>query len=61
MSLQLLFTILALALVAGAALLLVVVMFRREARFANLSLAVLLIALALGVWWTSIRTPLAVP
>ena len=61
MSLQLLFAALALLLAAGAALLLMVVIFRRERQLANLSLAILLIALAFGVWWTSIRTPLPVP
>lgn len=57
MSLQLLFAVLALALTAIAAVLLVVVIFRRERQLANLSLAILLTALAVGVWWTSIRTP----
>jgi hypothetical protein len=61
MSLQLVFTILALLLTVGAALLLIVVVFRRERQLANLSLAVLLMALAVGVWWTSIRTPLPLP
>jgi hypothetical protein len=58
MSLQLLFVVLALALVLGAAVLFIVVMFGRERRTANLFLAMLLLALAIGVWWTSIRTPL---
>jgi hypothetical protein len=61
MSLQLIFTILTLLLTAGAALLLLVVVFRRERQLANLSLAVLLLVLAVGVWWTSVRTPLPVP
>ncbi len=61
MSLQLLFVVLDLALVLGAAVLFVVVMFRREGRTANLFLAVLLLALAIGVWLTSIRTPLPLP
>jgi hypothetical protein len=61
MSLQLIFTILALLLTAGAALLLIAVVFRRERQLANLSLALLLMALAVGVWWTAIRTPLTVP
>ena len=61
MSLQLLFAVLGLALVASAAVLLVIVIFRRERQLANLSLAALLLALAVGVWWTSIRSPLAVP
>lgn len=61
MSLQLIFTILALLLIVGAALLLLVVVFRKERQLANLSLALLLMALAVGVWWTSIRTPLPLP
>lgn len=61
MSLQLIFTILALLLTLGAALLLLVVAFRKERQLANLSLALLLMALAVGVWWTSIRTPLPMP
>jgi hypothetical protein len=61
LSLQLIFTVLALLLTAGAALLLLVVVFRKERQLANLSLALLLMGLAVGVWWTSIRTPLAVP
>lgn len=61
MTLDLLFAALALLLAAGAALLLVVVIFRRERQLSYLALAVLLMALAVGVWWTSIRTPLRVP
>ena len=61
MSLQLIFTVLALLLTVGAALLLLVVVFRRERQLANLSLALLLMGLAVGVWWTGIRTPLPVP
>ena len=61
MSLQLLFAALALLLVVGAALLFIVVIFRRERQLPNLALALLLLALAFGVWWTSIRTPLTVP
>ncbi len=61
MSLQLLFAVLALLLVVGAALLFIVVIFRRERQLPNLALALLLLALAFGVWWTSIRTPLTVP
>ncbi|MBI2773841.1 MAG: hypothetical protein HYX56_05050 [Chloroflexi bacterium] len=60
MSLQLLFVILVLALIVAAGVLLVVVIFRRERQLANLALALFLIALAVGVWWTSIRTPLPV-
>ncbi len=58
MSPQLLFVALALALAAAAALLLLLVIFRRERQLSNLALATLLIALAAGVWWTAIRTPL---
>ena len=61
MSLQVLFAALALLLALGAALLLMVVIFRRERQLPNLALAILLMALAFGVWWTSIREPLAVP
>lgn len=61
MRLQLVFAGLALLLTAAAALLLVLVIFRRERQLANLALAVLLMALAFGVWWTSIREPLIVP
>jgi hypothetical protein len=61
MSLQLLFAALALLLTLGSALLLMVVIFRRERQLPNLALAILLMALAFGVWWTSIREPLPVP
>lgn len=61
MSLQLVFVLLDLALLLGAAALLVVYLFRRQRRGSELSLAMLLIALAIGVWWTSIRTPLPLP
>ena len=61
MTAQLLFAALALLLAAGAALLLIVVIFRRERQLSNLALAVLLMALAIGVWWTSIREPFSVP
>ena len=61
MSLQLVFVLLALALLLGSALLFIVVMFRRERRGTDFALAVLLLVLAVGVWWTSIRTPLPVP
>lgn len=58
MSLQLLFAVLALLLAAVAAILLIAVIVRRERQLANLSLAVLLIALAAGVWLTSVRNPI---
>lgn len=61
MNLQLVFAGLALTLAAGAALLFIVVIFRRERQLPNLALAALLMALAFGVWWTAIREPLTVP
>jgi hypothetical protein len=61
MTLQLIFVLLALALLFGAAALLLVYLFRRQRRASDLWLAVLLMVLAVGVWWTSIRTPLPVP
>jgi len=61
LSLQLLFAVLALLLAVGAALLFIGVIFRRERQVPNLALALLLMALAFGVWWTAIRTPLTVP
>ncbi len=61
MSLQLVLAGLALLLAAGAALLFIVVIVRRERQASNLALAVLLMALAFGVWWTSIREPLTLP
>ncbi|HEX4744619.1 MAG TPA: hypothetical protein VFW12_08110 [Candidatus Limnocylindria bacterium] len=61
MSLQLLFVGLALACVVGAAVLLLLVLVRRGRGVRDLALAALLIVLAIGVWYTAIRTPLAVP
>ncbi len=61
MSLQLLFVLLAFALLLGAAVLLLVFIVRGGKRTQDLALGVLLLALAVGVWWTSIRTPLPVP
>jgi uncharacterized membrane protein len=55
------FATLALLLAGAAALLLMVVIFRRERQLPNLALAIFLMLLAFGVWWTSIREPLAVP
>jgi hypothetical protein len=46
-----------LALVIGAALLLLGVLIRRGRGMSYLALAVLLIALAIGLWYTGIRTP----
>src|SRR5688500_9805665 len=56
-----LFLLLDLALVAGAAVLLLLVVIGRGRPGQYLSLAVLLIALALGVWYTTIRSPVALP
>ena len=50
-----------LALVASAAVLLLVVIVRRGRSPQYLALAALLIALAIGVWYTAIRTPPALP
>lgn len=61
MSLQLVFAALALLLAGIAALLFIVVIFRRDRQVSNLALAVLLMALAFGVWWTSVREPLTAP
>lgn len=61
MSLDLFFVGLALLLAAGAALLLLVVIVRREGQLPYLALAILLIALAVGVWLTAIRNPLRTP
>jgi len=61
LNLQLVFAGLALLLTAAAALLFIIVIFRRERQLPNLALAILLMALAFGVWWTAIREPLAVP
>ena len=49
------------ALVAGACILLLVVLLRRGRSPQYLALAALLIALALGVWYTAIRTPAVLP
>ena len=61
MSAELLLLILDLALVAGAAVFLVLVIARRGRIATNLALAVLLIVLAATVWYTSIRTPPPLP
>ena len=61
MSALLLLLLLDLALVAGAAVLLLVVIVQRGRSPRYLVLAALLIALALGVWYTAIRTPPALP
>jgi hypothetical protein len=49
------------ALVAGAVLLLLAVIVRRGRSPQYLALAALLIALAIGVWYTAIRTPSVLP
>ena len=61
MSAELLLLILDLALVVGAAVFLVLVIFRRGRVATNLALALLLIVLAATVWYTAIRTPLPLP
>jgi len=53
-----LFLALDIALVASAVLLLFVVVIQRGRSLRYLALAGLLIALAVGVWYTAIRTPL---
>lgn len=52
------FLALDIALVASAVLLLFVVVIQRGRSLRYLALAGLLIVLALGVWYTAIRTPL---
>jgi len=49
------------ALVAGAAVLLLVVIAQRGRSPQYVFLAAVLIALAIGVWYTAIRTPPALP
>lgn len=61
MNLSLFFLLVALGLVLGAALLLLAVVLRRGRGGTNVFLAVFLIALAIGVWITAIRSPLNVP
>jgi hypothetical protein len=56
-----LFLVLDLALVAGAALLLLLVIIRRGRSVQYLALAALLIVLAVGVWYTTIRSPVSLP
>ena len=56
-----LFLLLDLALVAGAAVLLLLVIIRRGRSVQYLALAALLIVLAVGVWYTTIRSPVALP
>jgi len=47
--------------VTGAAVLLLLVVIGRGRSLQYLALAALLIVLALGVWYTTIRTPSALP
>jgi hypothetical protein len=56
-----LFLVLDLALVTGAAVLLLLVILRRGRSVQYLALAALLIVLAVGVWYTTIRSPVALP
>lgn len=53
--------VLDLALVAGAAVFLILVIIRRGRIATNLALALLLIVLAATVWYTAIRTPPPLP
>jgi hypothetical protein len=61
MNAQLFLLLLDFALIAGAAVLLLVVIVRRGQSPQYMLLAALLIALAIGVWYTAIRTPPALP
>ncbi len=61
MNALLIFLGLDLLLIAAAALLLLVVIVRRGQAPQYLALAALLIALAVGVWYTAIRTPPVLP
>ena len=56
-----LFLLLDLALVAGAGVLLLLVIARRGRSVQYLALAALLIVLAVGVWYTTIRSPVSLP
>ena len=56
-----LFLLLDLALLAGAAVLLLLVIIRRGRSVQYLALAALLIVLAVGVWYTTIRSPVSLP
>ena len=61
MSALLIFLALDIALVIAAVALLLAVIIRRGRSPEYLGLAALLIILALGVWYTTIRTPSALP
>jgi hypothetical protein len=54
---QLFFLVLDLALVGAAGLLLLIVLFRRGRGLSYFALALLLIALAIGLWYTGIHNP----
>jgi hypothetical protein len=54
---QTLFLGLDFALILGAVVLLLVVLVRRGRSMRYVALAALLVALAVGVWYTAIRTP----
>ncbi|MFN2462247.1 MAG: hypothetical protein ABR591_16460 [Candidatus Velthaea sp.] len=54
---QLFFLVLDLALIAAAGILLLVVLFRRGRGMSYFALAILLIALAIALWYTAIRIP----
>jgi len=56
-----LFLALDIALLAAAGVLLLVVIVKRGGSMQYLALAALLIVLALGVWYTAIRTPPVLP
>ena len=56
-----LFLLLDPALVAGAGVLLLLVIVRRGRSVQYLALAALLIVLAVGVWYTTIRSPVSLP
>ena len=55
---QLFFLALDLALIGSAAILLLIVLARRGRGMSYFALAILLIALAILLWYTGIRTPL---
>ncbi len=61
MSALLLFLGLDIALLVAAAILLLVVIVRRGRSAHYVALAAMLIVLAVGVWYTGIRTPPALP
>jgi hypothetical protein len=61
MSAPLAFLVLILALVGGAVMLSVLVILRRGPAASYLALAALLVALAAGVWLTTLRTPPPMP